>query len=85
MVSESSSIQILSRPFLNSGRLKDTREKTSESTLISATLEKASFLKTRYEGSCMIYICPNTIENEPLGAKGPRWWEKKSARKTLAK
>jgi hypothetical protein len=23
--------------------------------------------------------------NKPLGAKGPRWWEKKSARKTLAK
>jgi hypothetical protein len=22
---------------------------------------------------------------EPLGAKGPCWWEKKSARKTLAK
>jgi hypothetical protein len=22
---------------------------------------------------------------EPLGAKGSRWWEKKSARKTLAK
>jgi hypothetical protein len=23
--------------------------------------------------------------NEPLGAKGHRWWEKKSIRKTLAK
>jgi hypothetical protein len=24
-------------------------------------------------------------KNEPLGAKDHRWWEKKSARKTLAK
>ena len=27
----------------------------------------------------------HSLTNEPLGAKGPRWWEKKSARNTLAK